>query len=121
MAHKKVDKILQEALPNDPEIRAEYKRLLDLYKKAPENKLNLAKKLIARAAFMGVTLDRLEKEIIQNGWEEEYQNGKNQSGKKQSASAALHVSMTKSYGTVIKQLNELLPATNAGGDLFETF
>ena len=67
--------------------------LLKLFENAPEQKLNLARKELARAALLGVTIDRLEKDITMKGYEEDYQNGQNQKGKKKTAAADLHVSL----------------------------
>ena len=121
MARKK-DQIY-EALPGSKEVRQEYKRLLDLFKNADQKQLELAKKEIARAAFLAVTLDKLERDIDENGYKEEYQNGENQKGVKESAAAKLHVSYTKNFLSVMKQLHDYLtPGTNEGaGDDFDTF
>lgn len=109
-------------LPDDKEIRGEYRRLLKLFENAPEQKLNLARKELARAAFLGVTIDRLEKDITMKGYEEDYQNGQNQKGKKKTAAADLHVSYTKNFLAVMKQLHGFLGAeTGDEDDPFDSF
>lgn len=119
----KSDQILIEALPEDEQVRAEYDRLIALFKKAPKEQLSLARKLISRVAFLSVMIDRLELDITTYGYEEEYQNGANQSGKKKSAAAELHVSYTKNLMAVMKQLNDMLvPKDNIeAGDEFDKF
>lgn len=97
-----------KGLPEDKEIRAEYRRLMKLYENAPENHLNLAQKLVSRAAFMTIMLERMERDVVENGWEEDYQNGAHQSGKKETASAKLHISMLKNFAAVMRQLDEML-------------
>ena len=96
-------------LPDDSEIQAEYERLQQLFKDLPEQQTAVAQKLIARAAFLGISLNRLEAEIAKNGFTEIYQNGANQHGVKRSAASDLHVSYTKNLCLVMKQLNALLP------------
>lgn len=118
----KEDKRLKAALPDNEAIRAEYDRLLKLYKAAPKEKLALARKLISRAAFISVMLDNFEKDIDENGYEQEYQNGENQKGMKKSAAAELHVTYTKNLLSVMKQLDEMLDVkSSGGGDSFESF
>lgn len=118
----KVDKILKAALPESEEIVMEYDRLMALFKSAPKEKLALARKLISRAAFLSIMVDELEKDITENGYEQEYQNGENQRGVKKSAAADLHVSYSKNLFAVMKQLNDMLDVRSAsGGDSFESF
>lgn len=118
----KIDKALRAALPDDEAVRMEYDRLIKLFKTAPKDRLSLARKLISRAAFLAVTIDELEKDILENGYEQEYQNGENQKGMKKSAAADLHVSYSKNLFAVMKQLNEMLDVKGSGGgDSFESF
>lgn len=118
----KTEKVLKAALPDDEAIRAEYARLMALFKKAPKEKLALARKLISRAAFLAVIIDDLEKDISENGYEQEYQNGEFQWGKKKSAAAELHVTYSKNLFSVMKQLNDMLDIKGTGGgDSFENF
>ena len=118
----KEEKILKAALPDNKEIKAEYDRLIKLYKSAPKEKLALARKLISRAAFLSVMLDDIENDIDKNGYEQEYRNGEFQYGMKKSAAAELHVSYSKNLFAVMKQLNDMLEIRGTGGgDSFETF
>jgi len=117
----KIDKALKAALPDDEAVRSEYDRLIKLFKTAPKEKLALARKLLSRAAFLAVTIDELERDISENGYEDEYRNGEFQYGKKKSAAAELHVSYTKNLLAVMKQLNDMLDIKSGGGDPFENF
>lgn len=112
-----------DALPDNEDIRKEYERLLKLFEGANAKKLELAKKEIARAAFLTVTIGKLEEDINTNGYKEEYQNGENQKGIKKSAAAELHVSYMKNFLAVMKQLHEYLdPVANEdSGDDFDKF
>jgi len=120
----KTETILKAALPDNEAIRDEYARLMSLYKTAPKEKLALARKLISRAAFLAVTIDDLEDDIATNGYEDEYQNGEFQKGKKKSAAAELHVTYTKNLLAVMKQLDDMLDvqvSIPGKGDAFERF
>lgn len=110
-------------LPDDKEIRNEFKRIWKLFEGAPEKQLKLAGGEIARAAFLAVTIARLEKDISENGYEEDYQNGQNQMGKKKTAAADLHVSYTKNFLAVMRQLHSVLGASGEEneGDSFVNF
>ncbi len=108
MGRTRAERELLQALPDDPEIKKEYDRLIKLFQTAPKKQLDLARKLISRAAFLSITIDRLEDDIARNGYETTYQNGANQSGTKKSAAAELHVSYTKNLIGVMKQLQDIL-------------
>lgn len=65
--------------------------------------------LIQNAAFMRVALDDLQEIIAEQGPVEQYQNGANQYGTKQSAALQSYNSLVKNYAAVIKNLFGLLP------------
>ena len=90
-------------------INKEIKRLKELFKKMDPTKLKLAEKLIENAAFMSVTLDELKEYIRDNGVKEEYCNGENQYGYKESVESKNYNTMIKNYMNIIKQLNDMLP------------
>jgi hypothetical protein len=118
----KTEQVLQAALPDDERVRAEYARLMAIFKSPQKEKLALARKLISRAAFLSVTIDDLEKDISKNGYEQEYQNGEFQRGMKKSAAAELHVTYSKNLFAVMKQLNDMLDIKGTGGgDSFDNF
>ena len=85
---------------------AEKKKLEDIVKDMPINKKKLMQGLIADASFMAEQLEILRKHITLNGWSEEYKNGQNQYGKKESVEAAAYCKTLKLYTTVIKQLSD---------------
>ena len=121
MGPVKIEKFMRD-LPDDKEIKREFKRIFTLFQDAPEKQLELAGKEISRAAFLAVTIDRLEIDISRNGYEEPYQNGAYQTGKKKTAAADLHVSYTK-FLAVMKQLHSVLGAMEeeSAGDSFDEF
>lgn len=103
-----------ETLSEPTEIKKEIKRIEKLLKsKSVEDKvLKLNQGLIYQTAFMKLQLERLAKDIDENGVTEEYCNGANQFGIKKSASADVYGTMIKSYMTAQKQINDLIPKTD---------
>lgn len=121
MSKSKEEIALESALPDDERVRNEYKRLLKLFSRAHGERLKLARKLISRAAFMGITLDDLEKEIRAEGVTEIYQNGANQQGIKKSSKVEVYNATLKSFTPIMKQLNDMLGSGGGGGDDFDNF
>lgn len=101
---------MQKKAAKEAEIRKEQLRLKRAFKDLDKNKKTTVEQLISTAAFLSVTLRELEEEINRNGVTEEYQNGANQFGVKQSAAAVTHIAMTKNLTAIIKQLADLVPA-----------
>lgn len=91
-------------------IAQELEKLNTLYRELPENKLKLLAQLIQNAAFMKVTLEELQETINAEGATDEYCNGANQFGRKQSANIQAYNSLIKNYNAVIDRLEKLLPA-----------
>lgn len=90
-------------------IRKETKRLKAIFDGLEPNKLKAVDALIARAAFITVSLQDLEAELNETGWTETYTNGRNQEGVKKAAAAEAHISLTKNLNAIMKQLLELVP------------
>ena len=65
--------------------------------------------LLQNAAFMAITLEDLQETINAEGATDEYQNGANQRGIKQSATLQSYNALIKNYTTVIKTLSSILP------------
>lgn len=91
-------------------ISAELNKLNELYRDLSKNKLKLLAPLIQNAAFMKVTLEELQETINAEGATDEYCNGANQFGRKQSANIQAYNSLIKNYNAVIDRLEKLLPA-----------
>ena len=90
-------------------IREERQRLMEVFKGLPEDKLVVVAGLIDQAAFMRITLDRLQESIKGSELTEGYQIGPSQSGVKQSAELQGYNVMVKNYGTVIRLLLQHVP------------
>jgi hypothetical protein len=92
----------------DP-VSSEMERLTVLFDNIDPDKKNLCKNLIQNAAFMSVSLQKLQEDLNESGWVEEYQNGENQCGRKPSSTAQIYNKLISNYNNVIKQLIGLLP------------
>ena len=101
----------------------EIKRLSALFVDLDETRKSLVKKLIEQAAFMSVTLQKLQDDIAENGAVMPYDNGGGQTGVRKNPSAELYTVMSKNYAAIIKQLESLLPKPEAVviDDGFEAF
>ncbi|MCL2080245.1 MAG: hypothetical protein FWH17_10505 [Oscillospiraceae bacterium] len=96
-------------LTKEERIKREAARLRRVFKDLDKNKLQSVKSLIDNAAFMAVSLEELQEKINENGYTEEYQNGANQWGTKQSEAVKIHIAMTRNHAAAIKMLAELAP------------
>lgn len=99
-------------LTKSKRIEKEFDKLKNMYAELPQNKFNLLLPLIQNASFMKVTLEELQATINEEGATDEYCNGANQFGRKQSANIQAYNSLVKNYNAVIDKLEKLLPAEN---------
>lgn len=92
--------------------KKEQGRIKKLYKNLPKDKLEISKKLIGRAAYMLVSLEDMEAKISGDGLTVEMSQG---SYAIERAHPLLqpYNAMVKNYNATIKQLNDLLPNTDA--------
>lgn len=93
----------------DEKIEFQRKKLKRQFSQLDSKTKNIVSPLIDNAAFMTVTLEKLQKSITEEGIVIEYQNGANQWGKKKSPEAEMYNTMIKNLSTVTKQLTELVP------------
>lgn len=100
----------KKELTTTEKIQVEKKKLTQVFSDIESKKKSTIEKLIDNASFMSVLLDDLSKDISENGYMTEYQNGANQWGTKESPSSALYNKTISNYSKIIKQLTDLLPA-----------
>ena len=93
----------------DQRIKKEVDRLKKLYQDMPSNVMSKVISLIVNAAFMTITLEDLQKSIIEDGPVSRYQNGENQWGTKKSPEVEIYNTMIKNHMQVMKQLTDLAP------------
>jgi len=96
-------------LDKEKRIRKELNRISRYFDDVAENQRAIVAPLLQNAAFMKVTLEDLQEEINANGPTDEYKNGNNQFGVKQSATLQSYNALIKNYASVIKTLSQQLP------------
>lgn len=107
----------KKELTRDERIFQEEKRLRRIYKNIEEDKKGIIDGLIERAAYMRVTLEDWEKDIMENGYIEMFtQSEKTDPYERERPVARLYNTMNKNYQSLIKQLSELLPKATGGGE-----
>ena len=89
-------------------IKRELDRLKKQFVKLDGRQKAVASSLIQNAAFMKVTLEDLQEIINSEGLIEEYQNGSNQKGVKQSAALQGYNALVKNYTAVLKTLGNMI-------------
>lgn len=92
--------------------KKEQKRIKKIYKNLPKEQLEIAEKLIERAAYMLVSLEDMEAKINEDGLVVEMPQG---AYKIERAHPLLqpYNAMVKNYNATIKQLSELSPNMEA--------
>lgn len=94
---------------NKTRIEEECARITSRFSRADANQRAIVTPLIQNAAFMKVTLEDLQEIINAEGVIDEYKNGANQYGQKQSATLQSYNALIKNYASVIKTLSQILP------------
>jgi hypothetical protein len=103
-------------------IRLEVERITNLFTNLTPEQKELARPLIENASFLSVTMQELREEITEKGIKEQYQNGMNQLGYKDSVEFKAYNSMLKSYMMIIKQLSDMMnPTQKDDEDEFDRF
>lgn len=101
-------------LTNDEKAKAKKKRISEynkIFKDLSTEKKKLIKKAIEQAVHMEFQLDELQTALEKVGFVEEYQNGNNQYGKKESTESKAYNQLMKNYTAVVKILLAELPRT----------
>lgn len=100
-----------EEKSKEKRIKTELERISVFFEDVAENQREIVAPLLQNAAFMKVTLEDIQDAINESGPTDEYQNGANQHGIKQSAMLQSYNALIKNYASVIKTLSSLLPYT----------
>ena len=99
--------------------QTEVERLTEIYQGLPPKQFALAQGLIIQAARLRVRLDKLWAEIEEKGETEWFtQSDKTDPYERERPASRTFTATDKSYQSIIKQLNDMLPAdTEKAGDL----
>lgn len=106
-------------LTKEERIKKKLRGIKRLYHDLPDNKKKLTEDLMYNAAFMAVTLEDLQAEINESGCVEEYKNGENQTGMKQSAAMQSYNATVRNYTAAIDRLDKMLPLQHKKSKLDE--
>lgn len=102
--------VSKKEITKDERITKEVRRLNRIYKDIDKDKKAIIDGLIKRAAYMRITLEDWEMDIIQNGITEMFtQSEKTDPYERERPVARLYNTMNKNYQSIIKQLSDLLP------------
>ena len=89
----------------------EVERLTEIYKGLPPKQFALAEGLIIQAARLRVRLDKLWEEISEKGETEQFtQSEKTEPYERERPASRTFTATDKSYQSIIKQLNDMIPA-----------
>ena len=94
----------------DERIKKEVRRLKRIYKNIDKDNKAIIDGLIQRAAYMRVTLEDWELDIMENGCTEMFTQSINTPPyERERPVARLYNTMNKNYQSIIKQLSDLVP------------
>jgi len=101
----------------------EVERLTELYKSLPPKQFALAQGLIIQAARLRVRLDKLWAELEEKGETEWFtQSEKMDPYERERPASRTFTATDKSYQSIIKQLNDMLPVEDdSGADELDEF
>lgn len=99
------------------------KELKRIFSEVDADKMKVIEPSLIQAAKMELYICDLSAQLDEVGFVEEYQNGENQSGKKESTESKAYSTMVKNYNAVIRTLLSCLPESEqkAAEDEMMTF
>lgn len=98
------------------EVNKKIKLIESVVGEIPEKKLPLAQSIIARLAWMMISVEELENLVDTEGYTDTYQNGANQSGTKKNPNLESYLAMMQRYNQTLESLLRLLPPPSSGND-----
>ena len=99
------------------EERIEIDRMMEIYRGLPPKQFALAQGLIAEAARLRVRCNALWKDLQENGEVELFSQGDQDPYERERPASRIYTAANKSYQSIIKQLNDMIPKDDgvAGG------
>jgi hypothetical protein len=94
-------------------IKAETKKLRKLLTKVPADRKQVAGNVIRRIAFMQITLEDLELDILTNGYSEMFSQQKDIVYERERPAVRIYNTTIKNYAAACKQLVDLIPENTA--------
>ena len=90
-------------------VSAEIARLTAIYQELPPKQFALAQGLIAEAARLRVRCNKLWEDLQENGEVELFSQGDQDPYERERPSSRIYTAANKSYQSIIKQLNDMIP------------
>lgn len=90
-------------------VAAEIERLNAIYQELPPKQFALAQGLIAEAARLRVRCNKLWEDLQENGEVELFSQGDQDPYERERPSSRIYTAANKSYQSIIKQLNDMIP------------
>jgi len=90
-------------------VAAEIERLTAIYQELPPKQFALAQGLIAEAARLRVRCNKLWEDLQENGEVELFSQGDQDPYERERPSSRIYTAANKSYQSIIKQLNDMIP------------
>jgi hypothetical protein len=97
----------------DQRLKRELTRLRKLINKVPEDKKQLAGNVARRIAFMQITLEDLERDMLDNGYTELFSQQKDIQYDRERPAVRIYNATIKNYAAACKQLVDLIPESTA--------
>lgn len=91
------------------------KELKDIFSAVDSDKMKVIEPSLIQAAKMELYIVDLARQLDETGFVETYQNGENQTGKKESTESRAYSTMVKNYNAVIHTLLSCLPENEQKG------
>ena len=92
-------------------IKQELQKLRKLITKVPDDKKRMAQNVAQRIAFMQITLEDLERDMLENGYTELFSQQKDIQYDRERPAVRIYNSTIKNYAAACKQLVDLIPAS----------
>lgn len=93
----------------DARIKRELTKLRKILNKVPDEKKQMATNVAKRIAFMQVTLEDLETDILTNGYSEMFSQQKDIIYERERPAVRIYNATIKNYASACKQLVDLVP------------
>lgn len=91
-------------------VEEERVEIMELYGKIGDQHKKIAERLIDRAAYLRVTIEALEDDLMENGWTEPFQQSTSVDPyDRRRPNADIYTSLVTQYTRIIKQLDGMLP------------
>ena len=97
-------------MAKDLTVADEIERLTEIYQGLPPKQFALAQGLIAEAARLRVRCNMLWDDLQENGEVELFSQGDQDPYERERPSSRIYTAANKSYQSIIKQLNDMIPA-----------